>query len=197
MRRRHITGTVAVALLATVAVTAAPARVEKASEKGCNVRLKGLKTLSDPQRNLVNLHPKNTTLAAINALAQPHPTPKTRSTQFERQVWRIVVQITKFKAEGDSDIHLVLFDAGAYGIAEMPAAQCIPKNGRARKAIIAARKKFTTRCGQPTNQWQDLGVVVEISGVGFFDIPHTQKPHALNFAGLHPITGLKLFPHGC
>jgi hypothetical protein len=33
------------------------------------VRLNGLKTLSDPQRKLVNLHPKNTTIAAINALA--------------------------------------------------------------------------------------------------------------------------------
>jgi len=33
--------------------------------------------------------------------------------------------------------------------------------------------------------------VVTISGVGFFDIPHTQKPHAGNFAELHPVTGIK------
>lgn len=125
-----------------MAAAAAPTRTAHVL---CGSELWSLKTLSDPQRNLVDLHPKDTTLAAINALARPHPTPKTRSTQFERQVWRIVVQITKFKAEGDSDIHLVLFDAGAYGIAEMPAAQCVPKNARARKAIIAARKKFTTR----------------------------------------------------
>jgi hypothetical protein len=107
------------AVLGPVAVTA-PASGQD-SDKGCNVRLKGLKTLSDPQRNLVDLHPKSTTAAAINALPQLHPTPKTRSTDFSRRVWRVI---------------------------------------------------------------------------GFFDIPHTQKPHAENFAELHPVTGIK-FVSGC
>jgi hypothetical protein len=62
--------------------------------------------------------------------------------------------------------------------------------GYCHDVAVAARKKFTSRCGQPTNQWRDLGAVVEISGVGFFDIPHTQKPHALNFAELH-LKGVK------
>jgi hypothetical protein len=87
-------------------------------------------------------------VAAINALPQPHPTPKTRSTDFSRRVWRVTAQITQLKAEGDSDIHLVLFDAGAYLIAEMPAPQCVPKKARDRKATLAARKKFITGCGQ-------------------------------------------------
>lgn len=193
--KRLAAGLASAVLLATVAANSAPGRDEESSE-GCNVRLKGLKTLSDPQRNRVNLRPKDTTLAAINALPQPHPTPTTRSTPFERQVWRVTVQITQFKAEGDSDIHLVLFDGGAYGIAEMPAARCLPKKTRARKTIIAARKKFTTNCGKPTNTWKQLGAAATISGVGFFDIPHTQKPHALNFAELHPVTAIK-FVSGC
>jgi hypothetical protein len=46
------------------------------------------------------------------------------------------------------------------------------------------------------DQWQPLGAVVFISAVGFFDIPHTQKPHAPNFAELHPVTGLKIVS-GC
>jgi hypothetical protein len=182
------------AVLGPVAATA-PAYVQDPN-KGCNVRLEGLKTLSDPQRKLVSLHPKNTTAAAINALSQPHPTPKTRTTDFSRRVWRVTAQITEFKIEGDSDIHLVLFDAGAYLIAEMPAAQCLPKSTRDRKAILAARKKFETSCGKPTNKWKQLGAVAIISGVGFFDIPHTQKPHAGNFAELHPVTGIK-FVSGC
>jgi hypothetical protein len=160
------------------------------------VRLKGLKTLSDPQRKLINLQPKNTTAAAINALPQSHPTPKTRTTDFSRRVWRVTAQITEFKIEGDSDIHLVLFDAGAYLIAEMPAAQCLPKKARDRKAIIAARKKFEASCGKPTNKWKQLGAVAIISGVGFFDIPHMQQPHAGNFVELHPVTGIK-FVSGC
>jgi len=69
-----------------------------------------------------------------------------------------------------------MFGDSAYGIAEMPAATCLPKKTRDRKAIIAARMKFTANCGQPTNSWKQLGAVVSISGVGFFDIPHTQSP---------------------
>jgi hypothetical protein len=183
-----------VVLLGWLAVNATAGQQD--SDTGCNVRLKGLKTLSDPQRKLVNLHPKNTTIAAINALPQPHPTPKTRSTDFSRRVWRVPAQIIEFKIEGDSDIHLVLFGDGGYLIAEMPAAKCLPKKARDRKAMIAVRKKFETRCGQPAKHWQPLGAVVYISGVGFFDIQHTQKPHAGNSAELHPVTALKIVS-GC
>jgi hypothetical protein len=195
MRLNALATVVGTVLLAAFAATAAPARISD-TDKGCSVRLKGLKTLSDPQRKLINLHPKNTTLTAINALPQPQPTPQTRTTAFQRQAWRVNVQIIKFKLESDHDIHLVMFGDGAYGIAEMPAAQCLPKKTRDRKAIIAARKKFTSNCGQPTNSWTQLGAVVSISGVGFFDIPHTQKPPATNFAELQPVTELKLIS-GC
>jgi hypothetical protein len=199
VKRRHLVLTVSLPVVFAIAAAAMRAQSlsAQAEEKpGCNVRLKGLKTLSDPQQSLVNLHPKNTTVAAINSLPQPHPTPKTRSTDFSRRVWRVTAQITEFKAEGDSDIHIVLFDGGAYLIAEMPAAQCVPKKARDRLAIVAVRKKFETSCGEPTNHWQQLGAVVAINGVGFFDIPHTQKPHAANFAELHPVTGIK-FLAGC
>jgi len=184
-----------VVLLAGVAASAGSAHRAE-NDHGCNIRLRGLKMLSDPQRNLVNLRSKDTTIMAIDALPEPHPTPKTRSTGFSRRIWRVGAQITEFKLEGDGDIHLVLFGEGAYLIAEMPGAKCIPKKARDRKAMIAVRKKFEVRCGQPTNRWQPLGAVVYISGVGFFDIPHTQKPHAVNFAELHPVTAIE-FVSGC
>jgi hypothetical protein len=151
----------AAVLFASLGVMAATAPADTHdSDTGCNILLKGLKMLSDPQRKLVNLHPKNTTVAAINALPQPHATSKTRSTGFSRRVWRVPAQITEFKLEGDSDIHLILFDAGSYLIAEMPAGQCIPKKARDRKAMIAVRRKFETQCGKPTTEWQPLGAVV-------------------------------------
>jgi hypothetical protein len=134
--------------------------------------------------------------AACCSSIKPYPTPKTRSADFSRRVWRVTAQITEFKIEGDSDIYLVLFSKNAYLIAEMPAAQCLPTKTRDRKAIVATRKKFETSCGKPTNKWKELGAVAIISGVGFFDIPHTQKPHAGNFAALHPVTGIK-FVSGC
>jgi hypothetical protein len=100
VRRTLVAASLLFAVLGPVAAMA-PAHSQE-SEKGCNVRLKGLKVLSDPQRKLVNLQPKNTTAAAINALPQPHPAPKTRSTDFSRRVWRVTAQITEFKLEGDS-----------------------------------------------------------------------------------------------
>jgi hypothetical protein len=43
--------------------------------------------------------------------------------------------------------------------------------------MIAVRKKFETQCGEPTKQWRPLGAVAYVSGVGLFDIPHSQDPH--------------------
>jgi hypothetical protein len=40
----------------------------------------------------------------------PQPTPSTRSTAYERRVWRVKAQIVQFKLEDDSDIRLILFD---------------------------------------------------------------------------------------
>ena len=125
-----------------IAATASRTAARSSAAAACGSDYWPLKTLSDPLREKVNLTPKDTALAAIAGPAHPHPTPTTRNTPFELQVWRVTVQITEFKREGDSDIHLILFDAGTYGIAEMPAAACVPKKARARKAIINARKKF-------------------------------------------------------
>jgi hypothetical protein len=138
---------------------------------------------------------ENTTLAAINALPQPQPTPK-RTTAFERQVWRVNVQIIEFKLEGDSDIHLVLFGDGSHGIAERPAAAVSAEENPRPQSHHRRAQEVHAKCGTPTNSWKQLGAVVSISGVGFFDIPHTQKPHATNFAELHPVTGFKAIS-GC
>jgi hypothetical protein len=144
----------------------------------------------------VKLTPKDTTVAAIAHPDRPVPTPTTRDTPFERQVWRVTAQITEFKSESDSDIHLVLFDKGAYGIAEIPAAACVPTKARARASIVGVRARFEAACGKAAGSWKQLAAVVTISGVGFWDKKHTQNPHARNFAELHPVTGLKLIS-GC
>src|SRR6266566_6277563 len=180
-------------LLAVLVIVAAAGRsaARPTAAGACGSDYWPLKTLSDPLRKKVSLTPKDTALAAITSRDHPHPTPTTRNTPFELQVWRLTAQITEFKREGDSDIHLILFDAGTYGIAEMPAAACVPKKARARKAIVNARKKFEAACGKATSSWKQLGAVATITGVGFWDKPHTQNPHAPNFAELHPVTAIK------
>jgi hypothetical protein len=163
---------VAVAASGVVAATVPPRAATRPARAACGVELWPLKTLSDPQRRLVNLHPRNTSVAAINALPMPHPTPTTRNTAFERRTYRVNAQIVKFKLEDDSDIHLILFAQGRYMIAEMPSAACLPRKTRDRRAIVAARSRFVRRCGAPTTDWQPLGAVVVVSGVGFWDFPH-------------------------
>jgi hypothetical protein len=152
----------AFALLLTtlvIAATASRTAAHPTAAAACGSDYWPLKTFSDPLRKKVKLTPKDTTLAQIGTPDHPHPTPTTRNTPFELQVWRLTAQITEFKREGDGNIHLILFDAGTYGIAEMLAAACVPKKARARKAIINARKKFEAACGKATGSWKQLGVL--------------------------------------
>jgi hypothetical protein len=187
----------ALALTVAAALGATAVRVDaRRTATGCGSGAQaGLETLSDPQRNQVNLQPKDTTLAAIAQLSPPRSTPTTRDTPFQRQVWRVAVQITEFRLAPDGDIHLVLFEAHVYGIAEMPAATCVPKKARDRKAIINARQHFVDACGQPTTSAKPLGAVAKISGVGFWHKPPPLGSHA-PYAELNPITSIQLIA-GC
>ena len=101
--------------------------------------------------------PWRTTVRAINRLRMPSPTPGVRTRGFERQGWRVRAQIVEYKLEEDEDIHLVLFDRDAYSIAEMPAAGCITRKARDRRAIVGARRLFEARCGLATDSWRQLG----------------------------------------
>jgi hypothetical protein len=162
----------------------------------CGHELWDLKTLSDPRRNLIYVRPRPTTLIAINARRMPRRTPTLRSRGFERHVWRLVAQITDYKLEQNGDVHMVLFDKSDYMIAKMPATHCLPSTARFRRAIINTRHLFESRCGRATKRWRDLGAVVELQGVGFWDFPHSQRGHARNYAQLHPLTRI-LFIAGC
>src|SRR5437868_336741 len=90
----------------------------------------------------------------------PKPTPTRRTNLYERRVWRVSAQITEFKLEADDDIHLVLFGKSHYMIAEMPSPACLPRKTRDRRAIVAVRKRFVSRCGTPDNSWRSLGATV-------------------------------------
>jgi hypothetical protein len=81
-------------------------------------------------------------------------------------------------------------------IAEMPFAGCLPRTARDRRAIVAAGAGFVRRCGFPTSDWQSLGAVAYLSGVGFWDVPHGQTGRARNYAELHPVTALRIVA-GC
>src|SRR5438876_8813584 len=144
----------------------------------CGRELWDLKTLSDSRRNLVDLRPVLTTVAAISARRAPSGISKLRSPGFERHVWRVDAQIVEYKLEADNDIQIVLAGDGAYVIAAMPAPACLPKKTRDRRAIINARRLFESRCGA-AEQARALGAVAEIDRVGFWDFG--QSGHARDY----------------
>src|ERR671939_1559617 len=173
------------------------ATAQQQASLSCGWGARALQTLSDGERDAVRLRPTPTTVAAINALPRPRRTPSTRTTEFQRRVWRVRAQIVEYKLEPDAAVHLVLYDGKrSYMTAVMPSPRCLPAEARARGAIEGARAFLEGLCGPARPSWRPLGAVVLIDGVGFWASPHGQHGHARNYAELHPVTRVRLVA-GC
>jgi hypothetical protein len=183
-------------VLSAAAASATARPREKTLPTQCLGTAPRMKTLSDPDRNLVRLRPRQTTIGALDKPAAPHPTPLRRRTAFQRQAWRIVAQITQFRLLPDGSIELALYDNSSYVRAGFPSPKCLRSSSRARRAILAARARFIARCGDPKPGWQDLGAVGYVAGVGFWSGRHLTSQAAPNGAELQPVTGLRLIV-GC
>jgi hypothetical protein len=155
-----------------------------------------LKTLSDPQRQLVTLRPRKTTVRAINDRSRPPRTPARRNRAFERHVWRVKAVILRDRLKGDGDVQMILVAGHSYLHAELPAPVCIPRTARARAAMVATRQRFEQGCGTATRAWKEQGALAQVSGVGLWDRPNQDPGHAKNYAELHPVTSIE-FLAGC
>ena len=188
----------ALVLLAATAFAAAAAGRDAAgpTPARCGGELWRLKTLSDPGRNKVQLEPTDTTIAAIGKRPYPRPVPKVRRTAFQRQAWQVVAQITKFRVETEG-IRLELYDHESYLNAVIPTPECLSIASRARKDMASTFKLFAEECGHPTTRdWQSLGAIVSVRGVGFWSQRRGLRGAARNGAELHPVTGLRIIA-GC
>ena len=174
--------------LAGVSATASPAGREVTP---CGT----LASLRDRAKG-VRLGPHITTIPKIRQRPMPHPTPRRRSTIFQRNVWRVVAQITEYKLSGAGTIRLVLFDSDSYMVATLPAPTCMTKPSRGRTAAVAARAKLIKQCGRPTKDWEPLGAVAYVSGIGFWSGQPSGAGAAPNGAQLTPVTELR-FVAGC
>jgi hypothetical protein len=186
----------ALVLLAATAFAAVAAGRNTAGPTAarCGGELWRLKTLSDPGRKTVQLEPTNTTIAAIGKRPFPRPVPKLRRTPFQRHVWRVVAQITKYRVETDG-IRLELFDHESYLNAVIPTPDCLSSVTRARKDIASTFNLFAAECGT-ARDWQSLGAIVYVQGVGFWSQRGSLRGAARNGAELHPVTGLRIVA-GC
>lgn len=189
---------IALVLLAATAFAAAAAGRNAAgpTPARCGGELWRLKTLSDLGSKAVQLEPTGTTIAAIGKRPFPRPVPKLRRTAFQRHAWQVVAQITKFRVETDG-IRLELYDHESYLNAVIPTPDCLSNATRARNDIASTFKLFTAQCGHPTTgDWQSLGAIVYVRGVGFWSQRRSLRGAARNGAELHPVTGLRIVA-GC
>ena len=183
-----ITGLTAGAATATSRVASSPTATR------CGGPLWRMKTLSDPQRTLVQLMAATTTIGGIAKRPSPRPVPIRRRTHYQRQVWNVVSQITQYRLESGG-VRLVLFDAGSYLNAVIPMPNCLSSSTRARSQIAQAWKAFTA-CARPTAEWQSLGAVAYVGGVGFWGARGQGRGSAPNGAELHPVTSIRIVA-GC
>jgi hypothetical protein len=146
-------------------------------------------------RASVRLVPASTTIPAIAKRPPPGRVPVTRRTPFQRQTWEVVAQLTTFKLER-AGIRLVLFDSNSYMNAVIPTPTCASQS-RVRHQIERAWKQFNADCARAKTDWQPLGAIVYVQGVGFWG-QHQQgsRGAAPNGAELHPVTGLRIVS-GC
>jgi hypothetical protein len=155
-------------MLAVVASTAdAGAHARRPAIRCDSGYVSRLKTLSDRHRTAIRLRPVTTTIKALAGKTAPGRRVGNRMRGYERQVWRLVAQITLFRLDANGTIQLVLFDDGTYMQAEIPAIACIPRKARDRSAMVAVRAAFG-RCGPATLDWQPLGSVAYLNGVGYW-----------------------------
>ena len=182
-------------LAAAASALAAPARSRAPSPALCGGSLWRMKTLSDPARRSVALAPKTTTIGAIGRRPFPRPVPTKRRTAFQRQAWEVVAQVTLYRLE-DAGLRLVLFDDGAYVNAVIPTPGCLTKTSRARTEITDAWNTFLTKCTKPTHDWQTLGAIVYVRGIGLWSARRGDRGAAPNGAELYPVTGFRIVA-GC
>ena len=164
----------------------------------CGGTLWRLMTLSDPMRSTVDLHGDPTTIADISRLDSPRKTPQTRSTQFQRRVWRMRTVIDRYRVASNGEIVLILFsiDSAQYMNAYLPNPHCLGPKARDRTGLIAAREQLTEHCPPPTPAWQLLGITVDLAGVGFWNPSRVTRGALANGAELRPVTNFKII-NGC
>jgi hypothetical protein len=190
---------IALLLFAFAAAAATSARGHGAGPSRaalCGGPLWRLKTLSDRERGTVKLTAKTTTIESIGARPYPRPTPRRRRTQFQRHAWEVVAQVTSFRLDQEG-VRLILYDDGMYMNAVLPTPTCLSRSTRAREEILSVWRRFQGDCDRASRQWQSLGAIVYVSGIGFWSQrSKARRGAARNGAELHPVTGFRVVA-GC
>ena len=153
-----------------------------------------VKTLADPDRSQVDLHPHPSSVAELAGLDRPVELPEEgRAEGAERTTFVVEAYLAGWSPENDGDIHMILADPDHQTvtlIAEIPDPECSGACSSGYAAAYAeARSVLQAILALPNPE--DKPLRVEVTGVGFFDRNHGQTGAAPNFIELHPVLKLR------
>ena len=159
----------------------------------CGQERWAVKTLTDADAAQVNLTPQTATVQDLIGL--PAPLEPTSRVAQEFNTYQLSGTITFAKEEADSDIHMVLTDAGGRTmIMEAPCPDC-SQNSLVHDQITSVRTaveaQFPTAAGGGR---EHASVAVTVTGVAFFDRLHGQDGVAPNGIELHPVLSFEPTP---
>jgi len=166
----------------------------------CGTERWAVKTSADQDAAKVNLTPIFANIADLNAIrpparAQLDAKPDSRFPE-ELKTYRVRGYLVGFKLETDEDFHIVIAEFDPQQkitmIVEMPSENCVPAELRNDSELL--RASWQTRFGKATAKFKNLAahkIIVEITGIGFFDFIHGQTGVAKNGFELHRVIGWK------
>jgi hypothetical protein len=165
----------------------------------CGTQRWPVKTLSDEDRNRVNLKPVPSTVAELGALPRPVLLPDNRrAAPVELTTYVVRGVLLEISAEKDNDIHVVIADPSDRQktmITEIVDPGCSGATTSPEEHDFEqARETFTrldTATPGSTGPILKVGDLIEITGVGFFDSEHGQNGVAPNAIELHPVLGIR------
>jgi len=176
----------------------------------CGVERWHIKTLDDAYWNTVNWTPS---LVSVSTLAAaPVPTgfssgnDTTRYAPYETQSYTVRAVLVGWKKETDQDFHIVIADPNAPSttmIIEPPDPTCSMACASGfQNYYTSVRAKLVACFGNPPSAFTNFasGIVVDVTGVAYFDPLHGQTGVAPNGIELHPLLSLSWVsgqPGGC
>jgi hypothetical protein len=160
----------------------------------CGVERWDIKTGCDAAATSIDLNDAiDTTIADLRTLDPPPDIRhfQGRAAGVEDQVWVVEARLKLYKSESDKDYHLVIKTGQKSMIAEIPRPSCVVSSSPFHAAIQDLRDCFETFFNHKKSK-KNLNILVRVTGVGFFDIPHStpQTGHAPNDIELHPVLGI-------
>src|SRR6266545_843893 len=160
----------------------APAPLER--QRACGFYRWRVKTLSDPDAEKVRTEPVDMTIHDLVRLRRPKREAHGRRREIELQAYRVRGLLLAVESRRDRDLHLLLSDPAdpkSRLIAEIPNPACSMGSIHASDFASAGQVAESLR-GKPRGE-----SVVEVVGIGFFDIGHIQKGRSHNGLELHPV----------